>query len=134
MHLGELSPTISSGRSLQYLQVSCTARILEEGEMTRTVDRVEVLLRSNKFHAWRLARRRFSDETILRSNIMAEKHYTPQELADIGGVSVQTIREVFKNEDGVLRIGSSGTRTRRAYETLRIPESVAERVHSRLSS
>ncbi len=63
---------------------------------------------------------------------MAEKHYTPAELADLWGVSVQTIRDLFKSEDGVLEIGSDGTRNRRAYKTLPIPYSVAERVRTRL--
>jgi hypothetical protein len=63
-----------------------------------------------------------------------EKHFTPQELAVTWGVSVQTIRELFKNEEGVLKIGPDGTRTRRRYKTLRIPESVADRVHTRLSA
>jgi hypothetical protein len=63
-----------------------------------------------------------------------EKHFTPQELAETWGVSVQTIREIFKDEEGVLKIGKDGTRTRRAYKTLRIPESVAERIHTRLSA
>ena len=31
----------------------------------------------------------------------AEKHYTPSELAEMWGVSVQTIRDLFKKEDGV---------------------------------
>jgi hypothetical protein len=71
---------------------------------------------------------------IEQSNVMMdEKHYTPSELADLWGVSVQTVRELFKNEDGVLKIGSDGTRNRRAYRTLRIPYSVAERVHTKLS-
>jgi hypothetical protein len=68
-----------------------------------------------------------------QSHVMAEKHYTPTELAEMWGVSVQTVRELFKDEDGVLKIGSDGTRNRRAYKTLRIPHSVAERVHTKLS-
>ncbi|HEV3419598.1 MAG TPA: hypothetical protein VG075_04800 [Candidatus Acidoferrum sp.] len=63
-----------------------------------------------------------------------ERHFTPQELADMWRVSVQTVREIFQNEDGVLKIGRDGTRTRRRYKTLRIPESVVERVHTRLSA
>jgi hypothetical protein len=71
----------------------------------------------------------------LRTNqSMAERHYTPAELADLWGVSVQTIRDIFKDEEGVLKLGSDGNRTRRAYKTLRIPHSVAERVHERLSA
>jgi hypothetical protein len=66
--------------------------------------------------------------------VVDEKHFTPATLAQAWGVSVQTIRELFKSEEGVLKIGSNGTRNRRAYKTLRIPESVAERVHTRLSA
>jgi methylphosphotriester-DNA--protein-cysteine methyltransferase len=66
--------------------------------------------------------------------VVDEKHFTPADLAKAWGISPQTIRELFKNEEGVLKIGSKGTRTRRAYKTLRIPESVAERVHTRLSA
>lgn len=62
------------------------------------------------------------------------KHYTPHELAAAWGVSAQTIRELFRHEHGVLKIGSDGTKTRRAYKLLRIPASVAERVHNRLSA
>jgi hypothetical protein len=95
---------------------------------------------SSKFHNWKREERvkmpanpiDFSSverSNLLKCNMMAEKHYTPAELAELWGVSVQTIREVFKDEEGVLKLGSNGTRTRRAYKTLRIPESVAERVH-----
>ena len=41
---------------------------------------------------------------------------------------------VGTNEEGVLKIGSNGTRNRRAYKLLRIPESIAERVHPRLTA
>jgi|HubBroStandDraft_2_1064218.scaffolds.fasta_scaffold10830_6 hypothetical protein len=63
-----------------------------------------------------------------------EKHFAPSELATAWGVSPQTIRDLFKDEEGVLKLGSDGNRNRRAYKTLRIPESVAERVHARLSA
>jgi len=63
-----------------------------------------------------------------------DKHYSPKELAEMWGLSAQTIREIFRREPGVLKIGSNGTRTRRAYKMLRIPKSVAERVHNRLSA
>ena len=66
--------------------------------------------------------------------VVDEKHYSCTELAQAWGVSPQTIRELFRKEEGVLKIGSSGTRTRRAYKTLRIPESVAQRVHTRLGA
>ena len=66
--------------------------------------------------------------------VVDEKHYSCTELAQAWGVSPQTIRELFRKEEGVLKIGSSGTRTRRGYKTLRIPQSVAERVHGKLSA
>lgn len=91
----------------------------------------DLLRVSEKFLNWKPAKLTLRD--LEEDHIMAEKHYTPAELAELWGVSVQTIRELFKSEDGVLKIGSDGTRNRRAYKTLRIPESVAERVHTRLS-
>jgi hypothetical protein len=63
-----------------------------------------------------------------------EKHFSPNELADAWSLSVQTVRAIFSEEDGVLKIGRDGSRTRRKYKTLRIPASVAERVHARLSA
>jgi hypothetical protein len=66
--------------------------------------------------------------------LMAEKHFAPDELAELWGVSTETIRSIFRNEPDVLKIGDTGTRHKRAYLTLRIPASVAERVHKRLSA
>jgi hypothetical protein len=98
----------------------------------------KILLKSEKFINWKADRgesqpTKLTVRDIAEAQIMAEKHYTPAELAELWGVSVQTIRELFKSEDGVLKIGSDGNRNRRAYKTLRIPHSVAERVHTRLS-
>lgn len=62
------------------------------------------------------------------------RHYTPMELAELWGVSAETIRNIFRDEEGVLKIGTTGGRYKRGYITLRIPEEVAERVHRRLSA
>jgi hypothetical protein len=97
---------------------------------TSIADAVGRLLQSEKFRGWK----RPSQLRPKRTMLMGEKHWTPQELAKTWGVSVQTIRELFKDEDGVLKIGRNGTRLRRRYMTLRIPNTVAERVHTRLSS
>src|ERR1017187_5257999 len=67
------------------------------------------------------------------SLLATERHYTPKQLADVWGLAPDTIRELFESEPGVLVIGSNGTRTKRRYRTFRIPESVAARVHGRLS-
>jgi len=102
-------------------------------------DAIAELKSSEKFRAWRPVRPEPEPDPEPqyehRSYLMKEeRHFTPQELADMWRVSVQTVREIFQNEDGVLKIGRDGTRTRRRYKTLRIPESVVERVHTRLSA
>lgn len=63
----------------------------------------------------------------------SERHYTPRQLADRWSLSTDTIRRMFENEPGVLKFGSNGRRGKRRKMTLRIPESVAERVHSERS-
>ena len=61
-------------------------------------------------------------------------HYSPVELAEAWGISVETVRSIFREEPGVLKLGKTGTKYRRAYFTLRIPQEVALRVHRRLSA
>jgi hypothetical protein len=94
---------------------------------------VDLVRASKKFLEWKPELSRVLSTYDLAKSQVAERHFTPAELAELWGVSVQTIRDLFKSEDGVLKIGSAGTRNRRAYKTLRIPHSVAERVHTRLS-
>lgn len=47
-------------------------------------------------------------------------------------LSRDAVRHIFEREPDVLVIGTDGSRTKRGYHTLRIPESVAERVHRRM--
>ena len=66
-----------------------------------------------------------------------ERHYSPAELAELWGLSVDTVRRLFEREPGVLVIDRARTRhygRGRRYRTLRIPASVAERVHRRMSN
>jgi len=65
--------------------------------------------------------------------LVAEKHLSPQEIADSWALSVDTVRRLFEKEPGVLVIERQRNRGRR-YRTLRIPQSVASRVHLRLSN
>ena len=59
-----------------------------------------------------------------------EKHFSVAEVAEKWGLSEDTVRRLFVNEPGVLVIETPGSRfSRRRYRTLRIPESVVERVH-----
>lgn len=61
-----------------------------------------------------------------------EKHFSVQELAALWNLSEMTIRRMFAGEPGVVAWGRNETRSKRAYKTLRIPESVAQRVYRRL--
>jgi hypothetical protein len=64
----------------------------------------------------------------------AERHYTVAEIAQMWGLSQDFVRRLFEREPGVLVLGQERTRYgKRRYRTLRIPESVVERVHRRLS-
>jgi hypothetical protein len=69
------------------------------------------------------------------TNLMAdEKHFEPAELAELWGVSAETIRNVFRNEPDVLRHPSKPNEKKRKYVLMRITLSVAQRVHKRLSA
>lgn len=64
-----------------------------------------------------------------------EKHYQPAELAKLWGLSEDTIRDRFKDEPGVIKVGHSGLgRRKRRYVRITIPESVAARVHAKLTA
>jgi hypothetical protein len=60
-----------------------------------------------------------------------EKHYSVIEVAKLWGLSENTIRRMFTDEPGVVEWGSEESRFKRAYKTMRIPESVLQRVHRR---
>jgi len=70
----------------------------------------------------------------LESSVHAERHYAVTEIAEMWNLSVDKVRELFGEEPGVLVIGEQDRRHKRRYVTLRIPRSVVERVHLRLSS
>lgn len=67
------------------------------------------------------------------SRAILERHFSVQTLAEIWGMSADTVRQLFEDEPGVIRLGDRTSGRRRRYVTLRIPESVADRVHKRLS-
>jgi hypothetical protein len=60
-----------------------------------------------------------------------ERHYTPKEISEMWGWSPKTVIRRFVNEPGVLLVRREETRTKRSYSQIRIPESVALRVHER---
>lgn len=61
-----------------------------------------------------------------------ENHYTVQEIAEKWHLSESLIRKLFRDEPGVLKIDAPERRFKRGYCTLRVPKSVAERVHALL--
>jgi len=63
-----------------------------------------------------------------------ERHFSVGELASLWDLSEQTIRRMFAGEPGVIEWGHTESRFKRGYITMRIPESVVQRVHCRLRS
>jgi hypothetical protein len=61
-----------------------------------------------------------------------ERHYSVDELAALWGMSDDFVRRLFLHEPGVV-VFFHHRPGRRVYRTLRIPESVAQRVHTRLT-
>lgn len=62
-----------------------------------------------------------------------ERHYDVRQIAEIWGLGKDLTRELFRDEPGVVRITRPETRKKRGYVTLRIPQSVMDRVHLRLT-
>lgn len=64
-----------------------------------------------------------------RISIMDEKLQTVAEVAEMLGVSTDTVRRMFADESGVIDFGRhEATRGKRRYRLLRIPQSVLDRV------
>jgi hypothetical protein len=67
--------------------------------------------------------------------VAEEKHHTPAEVAAMWARSVETVRRLFENEPDVMKMpNATGYTGRRRYKTLRIPLSVMQRVHRRISA
>jgi len=85
-----------------------------------------------------IRRRPIADDRALRElagAAMLEAHFTPRQLAASWQLDVSTVRRLFVDEPGVLKIGKSGRPDgKRDYLSLRIPRSVAERVYKRRTS
>ena len=61
-----------------------------------------------------------------------ERHFTVAELSKRWFFSKNTIRRLFSQEPGVVRVARPQTRSKRGYTSMRIPERIAERVHRQL--
>ena len=60
-----------------------------------------------------------------------EKHFTIGELAELWGWGRETIRKLIMNEPGVPKLREG---RKKAHTFYRIPASVAERIHTRLTN
>jgi hypothetical protein len=60
-----------------------------------------------------------------------ERHYTASEIAEMWRLDASTVRRLFRDVPGVLKIGERGVRRGRQREhlTIRVPESVLHRFH-----
>ena len=63
-----------------------------------------------------------------------EPHFPPIQLAKLWGLSAELVRDLFLDEAGVLKIDRPERMNKRGYCSLRIPHSVADRVHRRLEA
>jgi hypothetical protein len=75
-----------------------------------------------------------SSQSQLETSAHAERHYAVAEIAEMWNLSADKVRNLFEHEPGVLVIEEQQPSHKRRYITLRIPQSVVERVHLRLSS
>jgi hypothetical protein len=64
--------------------------------------------------------------------VFAEAHYTVEQVAKLWNLSRDSVRRLFLQEKDVLRIARPGNRYKRSYVTLRISESVLNRVYQRM--
>jgi hypothetical protein len=64
----------------------------------------------------------------------AERHYAVYEVAEMWHLSPDKVRDLFEHEPGVVVIGNQFPRHKRRYRTLRIPQTVLQRVHNRLTA
>jgi hypothetical protein len=65
---------------------------------------------------------------------MQEQHYSLKQLAGLWNLSTDTIRNLIRHEPGVLRLEGLGPSVgKRSYTTYSIPDSVATRIHQRLT-
>jgi hypothetical protein len=64
--------------------------------------------------------------------VSVERHYAPGEVAKLWKFNVETIRRIFQDEQGVVVLQAPAKKGRRPYKTIRIPQSVLQRVHQRL--
>jgi hypothetical protein len=61
-----------------------------------------------------------------------ERHFSVKQVAELWGLSPDAIRRLFRGEPGVVEVQRNRPGNKRRYTTLRLPQSVVERVHRKL--
>ena len=69
----------------------------------------------------------------LASDLASERHYSVIEISKLWALSEKTVRKIFEREPGVFCWGTEERLHKRAYRTLRVPETVLHRVHRKLA-
>src|SRR5208337_1835291 len=108
-------------------QEDFSSPLSEAGE---PIDEVLVDLRK----PWRSRCHAMSVPTQIETSVHIERHYAVAEIAEMWNLSPDKVRELFEHEPGVLVIGERNPRHKRRYLTLRIPQTVLQRVHNRLAA
>jgi hypothetical protein len=70
----------------------------------------------------------------IQESVAAERHWSPAEVAEKWGLGPATIRRLFQDEPGVVVISKPAKKNRQQHRTIRIPQSVLDRVHRRLQN
>lgn len=84
--------------------------------------------------AWMRERQTCSSSVPLSpTSRFAERHYSVAQIAEIWNLSQDAARKIFQDEPGVLVLGGQGSPHKRRYTTLRVPESVLQRVYQRMT-
>ena len=71
----------------------------------------------------------------MNGTMAIEKHYSTEEVASLWGVSTKTVRRIFEDMPGVLKIANPRLvkRARAARVTIRIPMSLLQTAHEERS-
>ena len=69
---------------------------------------------------------------LINDGMSTERHYTMQDIAELWKLSETMVRDLFRDEPGVLKVERPRTRFKRRYTTIRVPETVLYRVHARM--
>ena len=71
-------------------------------------------------------------DAAVETPVPVERHFAPSEVAERWHLNAETVRRLFQDEPGVVVLQAPFKKGKRPYKTIRIPQSVLERVHKRL--